>query len=100
MLEENFEPSMQPFAIYNDGLPNSVYAGLHPEHEIVSHIPDEAIDEIFPASAEDVSLCNVEVILCNDAYDIMFVHILCVNFLLCISYVLCPITHAIQIKHR
>ena len=55
MSEENFEPSMQPFAIYNDGLPNSVYAGLHPEHEIVSHIPDEAIDEIFPASAEDVS---------------------------------------------
>jgi len=55
MSEETFEPSMQPFAIYNDGLPNSVYAGLHPEHEIVSHIPDEAIDEIFPASAEDVS---------------------------------------------
>ena len=58
MSEENFEP-MQPFAIYNEGVPNSVYAGQHPEHEIVSHIPDEAIDEIFPASAEDVSfLCG------------------------------------------
>jgi len=66
MSEETFEPSMQPFAIYNDGLPNSVYAGLHPEHEIVSHIPDEAIDEIFPASAEDVS--NEVVVHCN-AYD-------------------------------
>lgn len=43
------------FAIYNDGVPASVFYGSHPEHDVVQHIPDEAIDEIFPATADDVS---------------------------------------------
>jgi hypothetical protein len=28
---------------------------MHPEHEVVQHIPDEAIEEMFPPSAEDVA---------------------------------------------
>lgn len=56
-------PSAQPFvpsaslefAIFNDGIPSSVFYGAHPEHEVVQHIPDDAIEELFPPSAEDVS---------------------------------------------
>jgi len=48
------------FAIFNNGVPSSVFYGMHPEHEVVQHIPDEAIEELFPPSAEDVSL-----VLCN-----------------------------------
>lgn len=56
----NLSPSAPPFepiefAIFNDGVPGSVFFGVHPEHEIVQHIPDEAIEEIFPPSAEDVA---------------------------------------------
>ena len=47
------------FAIFNNGVPSSVFYGMHPEHEIVQHIPDEAIEELFPPSAEDVSLCRL-----------------------------------------
>ncbi|KAL7544501.1 hypothetical protein ACHAWF_007877 [Thalassiosira exigua] len=43
------------FAIFNDGIPSSVFYGIHPEHEVVQHIPDEAIEELFPPNAEEVS---------------------------------------------
>ena len=56
MLSASAQP-FQPleFAIFNDGVPSSVFYGMHPEHEVVQHIPDEAIAEIFPPSAGDVS---------------------------------------------
>ena len=52
-------PSAEPFqplefAIFNNGVPSSVFYGCHPEHEVVQHIPDEAIEELFPPSAEEV----------------------------------------------
>lgn len=52
-----FEPSSSSleFAIFNNGIPSSVFYGMHPEHEVVQHIPDEAIEEIFPPTAEDVA---------------------------------------------
>eukprot|EP00578_Thalassiosira_sp_NH16_P018481 CAMPEP_0181099222 /NCGR_PEP_ID=MMETSP1071-20121207/12545_1 /TAXON_ID=35127 /ORGANISM="Thalassiosira sp., Strain NH16" /LENGTH=188 /DNA_ID=CAMNT_0023181871 /DNA_START=198 /DNA_END=764 /DNA_ORIENTATION=+ len=53
-------PSAEPFqplefAIFNNGVPSSVFYGCHPEHEVVQHIPDEAIEELFPPSAEEVA---------------------------------------------
>ena len=50
-------PAFQPieFAIFNDGVPSSVFYGSHPEHEVISHIEDEALDETFPPDASDVS---------------------------------------------
>lgn len=52
-------PSAQPFqplefAIFNNGIPGSVFYGQHPEHEVVQHIPDEAIETLFPPSADEV----------------------------------------------
>lgn len=52
-LAQPFQPV--EFAIYNDGVPSSVYYGSHPEHEVLMHIEDEALDETFPPSAHDVS---------------------------------------------
>lgn len=53
---EPFEPPAPlEFAIFNDGIPSSVFYGCHPEHEVLTHIPDEAIEELFPPSAEEVS---------------------------------------------
>ncbi|KAL7541576.1 hypothetical protein ACHAXR_011917, partial [Thalassiosira sp. AJA248-18] len=43
------------FAIFNNGVPSSVFYGIHPEHDVVQHIPDDAIEEIFPPSAEDIA---------------------------------------------
>jgi len=43
------------FAIFNNGIPSSVFYGMHPEHEVVQHIPDEAIEELFPPTAEDAA---------------------------------------------
>lgn len=51
---EPFQPSLE-FAIFNNGVPSSVFYGMHPEHEVVQHIPDDAIQELFPPSAEDVA---------------------------------------------
>jgi hypothetical protein len=51
-MAQPFQPI--EFAIFNEGVPSSVFYGAHPEHDIVSHIADEAIDETFPPSAEDV----------------------------------------------
>ena len=48
-----FEPALE-FAIFNDGVPSSVFYGSHPEHDVIHHIPDEAIDELFPPTAEEV----------------------------------------------
>ena len=44
------------FAIFNDGVPSSVYYGSHPEHDVLMHIEDEALDESFPPDASDVSI--------------------------------------------
>ena len=44
-------------SVYNDGIPSSVFYGMHPEHEVIQHIPDEAIEELFPPSADEVSCC-------------------------------------------
>jgi hypothetical protein len=52
-LAKPFQPI--EFAIFNDGVPSSVYYGSHPEHEVLMHIEDDAIDETFPPSASDVS---------------------------------------------
>jgi len=52
-MAQPFQPI--EFAIFNEGVPSSVFYGAHPEHDIVSHIADEAIDETFPPSAEDVA---------------------------------------------
>lgn len=51
---EPFQPCVE-FAIFNDGVPSSVYYGGHPEHDVVQHIPDEAIEELFPPSAAEVA---------------------------------------------
>lgn len=53
-------PSAEPFqpiefAIFNNGVPSSVYYGGHPEHDVVQHIPDEAIEELFPPSAGEAA---------------------------------------------
>ena len=62
-----FEPSSSlNFAIYNDGVPTSVFYGCHPEHEVVQHIPDEAIDELFPPTAEEVRDMCVSILYCLD----------------------------------
>lgn len=53
-LAKPFEPVYE-FAIFNDGIPSSVYYGSHPEHEVLLHIEDDAIDETFPPSASDVA---------------------------------------------
>ena len=50
-----FTPSYLEFAIYNEGVPSSVFYGAHPEPEILQSIPEDAIDDCFPPSAEDVS---------------------------------------------
>mmetsp|Transcript_22053 Transcript_22053/g.46681 ORF Transcript_22053/g.46681 Transcript_22053/m.46681 type:complete len:207 (+) Transcript_22053:173-793(+) len=47
--------SIVEFAIFNNGVPSSVFYGIHPEHEVLQHIADEAIDETFPPTAEDVA---------------------------------------------
>lgn len=44
------------FAIFNDGVPSSVFYGSHPDHDVIRLISDEAIDELFPPSAEEVCL--------------------------------------------
>ena len=51
-------------SVYNDGIPSSVFYGMHPEHEVIQHIPDEAIEELFPPSADEVSLL---VLQCTDS---------------------------------
>jgi hypothetical protein len=38
------------FVIFNDGVPCSVM----PEHDVIRHISDEAIDDLFPPSVDDV----------------------------------------------
>jgi hypothetical protein len=38
------------FVIFNDGVPSSVM----PEHDVIRHISDEAIDDLFPPSVDDV----------------------------------------------
>jgi len=43
------------FAIFNDGVPSSVFYGSHPDHDVIRLISDEAIDELFPPSAEEVA---------------------------------------------
>lgn len=48
------EPGLE-FAIFNDGVPSSVYHGARPEIEIVQQIPDEAIEELFPPSAGEAA---------------------------------------------
>ncbi len=63
-LAQPFEPSSSSsleFAIFNDGIPSSVFYGMHPEHEVVAHIPDDAIEELFPPTAADVSvpICRI-----------------------------------------
>jgi hypothetical protein len=50
---EAFQPAWE-FAIFNDGVPCSVFYGCNPEHDVIHHIPDEAIDELFPPTAEEV----------------------------------------------
>jgi len=47
------------FAIFNDGVPSSVFYGSHPDHDVIRLISDEAIDELFPPSAEEVRLMCV-----------------------------------------
>ena len=59
-LAKPFEPVYE-FAIFNDGVPSSVYYGSHPEHEVLLHIEDDAIDETFPPSASDVSFSLFDV---------------------------------------
>ena len=63
-LAQPFQPpqSME-FAIFNDGVPSSVYFGSHPEHEVLAHIEDEALDETFPPSASDVSDAVDDIVL-------------------------------------
>ena len=52
-----FEPrnNMDHWAIYNNGSVGSVFWGCHPEHEVIQHIADDAIEELFPPTAEEVS---------------------------------------------
>jgi len=55
-LAQPFEPTASlEFAIFNDGVPSSVFYGMHPEHDIVQHIPGDAIEELFPPTADDLS---------------------------------------------
>ena len=70
-----FEPSSSlNFAIYNDGVPTSVFYGCHPEHEVVQHIPDEAIDELFPPTAEEVrDMCCNSILLGYDIFALVFI---------------------------
>ena len=53
-LAQPFQP--MEFAIFNDGVPSSVFYGRHPDHDVLRLISDEAIDELFPPSAEEVRL--------------------------------------------
>jgi hypothetical protein len=73
-LAQPFEP--MEFAIFNDGVPSSVFYGSHPDHDVIWLISDEAIDELFPPSAEEVRLllllfvslhlCALHINLCSD----------------------------------
>ena len=58
-LAQTFQP--MEFAIFNDGVPSSVFYGSHPDHEVLRLISDEAIDELFPPSAEEVRHVSVAV---------------------------------------
>ena len=58
-LAQPFQP--MEFAIFNDGVPSSVFYGSHPDHEVLRLISDEAIDELFPPSAEEVRHVSVAV---------------------------------------
>ena len=51
-LAQPFQPS--EFAIFNDGVPSSVFYGSHPDHDVLQLISDEAIDELFPPTVEEV----------------------------------------------
>jgi hypothetical protein len=53
---QSFTPSSfgLEFAIYNEGVPSSIFYGNHPEHDVLQSITEEAIDDCFPPSAEEV----------------------------------------------
>jgi len=56
---QSFTPSwngggLEFFAIYNDGVPGSIFYGIHPEHDVLQSITEEAIDDCFPPNAEEV----------------------------------------------
>ena len=64
-MAKPFQPSyhdmdnnIMEFAIFNNGVPSSVYYGVHPEHEVLHNISDDALDERFPPSAADVRSCH------------------------------------------
>ena len=57
-----FHPMSVEFAIFNDGVPSSVFYGDHPEHAVVRHIPDEAIEELFPPAADEVRSFHARVV--------------------------------------
>lgn len=64
-LAQPFQPV--EFAIFNNGVPSSVFYGSHPEHEVIAHIEDEALDETFPPDASDVA----EIEAVQDFVDLM-----------------------------
>lgn len=47
------------FVIFNDGVPCSVM----PEHDVIRHISDEAIDDLFPPSVDDVRFIIIIIII-------------------------------------
>ena len=38
--------------IYDNGIPVGCFKGTHAAHDILRNIPDQAIDEVFPPTAE------------------------------------------------
>jgi hypothetical protein len=56
-LAPPFHPMFEPIniAIYNDGIPSMCVIGTKAELEILHGIPDDAIDEQFPPTAEDAA---------------------------------------------
>lgn len=56
-LAAPFHPTFEPIniAIYNDGVPCMSVMGTRAEFEILHGIPDDALDEQFPPTAEDAA---------------------------------------------
>lgn len=58
---QSFTPCALEFAIYNEGVPQAVFYGTHPEHDVLQSITEEAIDDCFPPNAEEVISCVLAV---------------------------------------
>jgi len=50
-----FDEPLDFGTIYTNGVPSASFSGTHPEHDTLHNIPDNAIDEAFPPSANEAA---------------------------------------------